>query len=141
MERATRTGVAAAGVGAALLWAVAFVSFPRVAMELLVLTSPVIVAVWLVTSLTASSRSAQRGPRLSTAAPTPDVYDAVLARDGRACATCGGPGATIVVMRRPARRGEDDPLARFMSLCGACAAATPLARPRHRASRPTPRAG
>ena len=130
MGRVVRSGLTLLGLVAALGWSVLFVRAPGLAMEQLVLWSPVVVTLWLIVMLSASNRraTARRNTTGASAVPPPvDVRDAVLARDGGRCSLCGAPGAHSVAARRPVRRGDSDPLDRYVSLCDGCAAAGVLA--------------
>lgn len=124
MERLIRTLLALVGVAALLGCSVLMVLSPRVALELLLLTSPVYVAVWLVVMLTAGNLTRRRAIERGSV-PAPETWSAVLARDGGRCTVCGGAGSAVIA-RRPARRGEADRLARFATLCAACAATSAL---------------
>lgn len=110
------------GAVAALAWSVLFLQAPGAALELLLFTSPVVVAVWLILMLTAPRRERPRA-RLAPALP-PDLHERVLQREGGRCRLCGEP-ATRVVARGPARAGTD-PLARFIAICDGCARTAPL---------------
>ncbi len=139
-----RTMVALAGMAAALGWSALFVRAPGVAMEQLVLTSPIVVTVWLIVMLSASTRPRRMvrsdgAPAIAAAAPAA-IQDAVRTRDGRRCVLCGGADANTVAARRPGRRADADPLDRYVTLCRTCAAAGALSSqartPARTASRP-----
>ena len=130
MGRVVRSGLTLLGLVAALGWSVLFVRAPGVAMEQLVLWSPVVVTLWLIVMLSASNRRMtvrRNTPAVSAVPPPADVRDAVLARDRGRCSLCGASGARSVAARRPARRGDPDPLDRYVSLCDGCVAAGVLA--------------
>lgn len=122
MKRLARILLRLLACSAALLWVAVFLSAPRVAMELLVLVSPIVCAAWLILTLTA------RRPSRSVAAGRGVQVDhrAVVARDGGVCAMCGTGDATVVAAQRPARPSDQSRLDRFITLCEGCASATPL---------------
>lgn len=136
-----RTALAALGVLMSLGWAVLFVEAPGVALELLVLASPVVVTLWLIVMLSGpgphrrAKAAAGAARRVVPAALSPCEQETgrsrapraeVLRRDGGACRLCGAPRAMTVAAERPARRDDDDPLRRYISLCDGCAATTSL---------------
>jgi len=114
------------GVIAALVWAAVFVEAPGAALEVLLLLSPVVVTIWLILMLTAPRRSRRAVAQHGQDGPPPPDAGTVLRRDRGVCSVCGTTGARTVVARRPARRDDADPLARFASLCDACASTTAL---------------
>jgi hypothetical protein len=126
MKRIARIVLRLAGCLAAVLWVVVFLSTPRVAMELLVLASPVVCAAWLI--LTLSARRPSR--RVVAGSPEQVNVDAVIARDGGVCAQCGTGGARAVATRRPARPSDQSQIDRFITLCAGCASTTPLPKTR-----------
>jgi hypothetical protein len=114
------------GMLAALGWAALFVEAPRVAMELLVLVSPVAVPIWLIVMLSAPRRAARGRSRDGASHLSPAAPAEPASLTGGPCAVCGAPVATTLVARRPARRGDPGAGARVIALCSACAAASPL---------------
>ena len=129
MGRIARSGLTLLGLVAALGWSVLFVRAPGLAMEQLVLWSPVVVAGWLIVMLSGRTRTgaAKRKSSATSATSLPaGIREAVLARDGGACSLCGAAGAGAVAARRPARRGDADPLDRYFAFCDDCVAAGAL---------------
>ncbi len=123
------SGLTLLGAFASLAWSILLVRAPGAAMELLILTSPVVVAAWLVLMLTAPAPRRRRRQNTDHAAVSPalaaETRARVLQRDGGRCRLCGAPGAQRITRRRPVRRG-DAPEDRFITLCDACAATTAL---------------
>jgi hypothetical protein len=124
-----RTLLTLLGALAALAWSALFLRAPGAALELLLFTSPIVVAVWLILMLTAPRRDRPRArplppPRLA-GEPPPDLYERVLRRDEGRCRLCGGEPATRVVVHRPPRAGAD-PVDRFIAICEGCARTAPL---------------
>lgn len=129
MDRVLRAALAAFGIVMLLAWSALLVRAPGAALELLLFTSPVVVAVWLIVMLTAPdgrawANSAPGGPGSRGTSDVAAVRDAVVARDGGVCAYCGAGGATRVAARAAPRRDDPDPLARYVTLCEACAASS-----------------
>ncbi len=118
-----RTLLTLLGALGALAWSILFLEAPGAALELLLFTSPIVVAVWLILMLTTPRRERTRAR--PAPAPPPDLYERVLQRDGGRCRLCGEGPAARVVARRPARAGTD-PLERFIAVCDACARTAPL---------------
>ncbi len=114
------------GVLGAFLWAAAFMRAPGAALEVLLALSPIVVTAWLILMLT-MRRHARAGLRGGTTVAVDQA--AVLTRNGHRCYVCGREKAATVIARRPARRDEPDPLARFITLCDDCANASPLYQP------------
>jgi hypothetical protein len=124
-----RTLLTLLGALAAVAWSPLFLRAPGAALELLLFTSPVVVAVWLILMLTAPRRDRPRArpippPRL-TEEPPPDLQERVLRRDGGRCRLCGDGPAAWVVVHRPPRAGAD-PLDRFIAICEDCGRTAPL---------------
>lgn len=125
-----RTLLALLGALGALAWSVLFLQAPGAALELLLFTSPIVVAVWLILMLTAPRRDRSRvrpapAPRSAETEPPPALEERVLRRDEGRCRLCGEGSATRVVARRPPRPGAD-PVDRFIAICEGCARTAPL---------------
>lgn len=110
------------GALATLAWSALFLRAPGAALELLLFTSPIVVAAWLILMLTAPRREPTRARPVPVMPP--DLQERVLRRDGGRCRLCGEPAARVVA-RGPARAGAD-PLARFIAICEGCARTAPL---------------
>lgn len=119
-----RTLLTLLGALGALVWSILFLQAPGAALELLLFTSPIVVAVWLILMLTAPRRNRPRARPAGTG-PPPDLVERVLRRDESRCRLCGEGTATRVVARRPPRAGAD-PLDRFIAICEGCARTAPL---------------
>ena len=146
MDRVLRTALAVFGIVTLLAWSVLLVRAPGAALELLLFTSPVVVAVWLIVMLTAPdgrarAKLAAGGAEGGNVPDLAAVRDAVLARDGGVCGYCGAGGAATIAARAAPRRDDPEPLARFVTLCDACAATSAypaLATPRSTNARGRP---
>jgi|GEM_PF-3461422 hypothetical protein len=121
-----RTLLTLLGALGALAWSVLFLQAPGAALELLLFTSPIVVAAWLILMLTAPRRDRPApAPRSAETGPPPALEERVLRRDAGRCRLCGGEPATRVVARRPPRPGAD-PVDRFIAICEGCARTAPL---------------
>jgi hypothetical protein len=122
MERLGRSAFATLGAAAALGWALLFVQAPGVALELLLLTSPVVVTIWLIVALTGREslhsrrRDAAPGSMPLPAAPEPAVE----------CAGCGALHAAVPAVRLTDRCSVRRAARRVLPLCDRCAAESVL---------------
>ena len=118
MSRTARTAWIIGALAGATGWAWLFLRAPGVALEILLLLSPLVVAGWLIVTLTPiRSRVTPLGRRPHPAPRSRSV-------EGARCATCQLRPATRLVARGPLRASGEATLA----LCDACAAGSPLAR-------------
>jgi hypothetical protein len=99
-----------------------FLQAPGAALELLLFASPLVVAVWLIVALTARRRSGVTRRHLPA---LPDSRERVPRAD-EGCALCPARTATLLAVRRPARRRHPEPDGRYLPLCDDCAAKSVL---------------